>query len=923
MFISNLNNHLNNGGDNTNNGNALSDLTLNELQEMVLRQQQQIEVNQQLLNAKEKRLRQLKIEEDAQQRQYILQQQQQQQQHVNHHKLKPNNKLDTLKQNVIGQEAKIFKLKQLRKKLIEHKLSDSNMYSEVELIKLLLSNKENELYEASSKVNEIKKQIEQLRKIKTINPNNNNAITISSNNEIDKLKQELHIRNKLNEQQAKKIKQQHDEYSRKQQEVYALDLRIEEFQRRIANKMNRQTLKESSLQQQKPKEISKKHFEIEINNKTQQQQQQQQITAVSSPSKLIPQQTTTAKFATKQEIANTYMNKYNGSNDHVYQRYHQINTSNQNNKPTFQNNDTEAATKVINNNSNQNETSTNGLSLSTASLSSSTSNSSADRSASPSQQPNLIKQASNHLKPSNETSSSTSSPSPSPTKTSDNKTEDVDDFLLSNQKLGLTKQEHTLPSHLRLEFDKLKYLPDMIKTIKKRHSISEVEGSLHTVAPQIFQRVLDQTNFIQNQNETSKKLTPPPQPLPPQSQSQGPKLNQIKEIAESFTSNENENENEFKNEPLIVKKEEKEEQVTTSNEPIVIITSSSSSSKTFLLSSPTANEIINTTTTTNTTNNKQNIIQKSSSSSLISDNIKESQLNNKIETITSKTGSALSILNDEDHQKQQQKQPIITKSIIKKIPQAHLAPASHNKRVNFDPHALLLDAAVEGELDLVIRCAKQVHDVSLPNDEGITALHNSVCAGHFEIVQFLVQFGCDVNFADNDGWTPLHCAASCNNAPMVKFLIEHGASVFATTISDNETAIRKCEEDEEGYLECIEYLKQTQDSLGTDNVYNNTFVYSLYDYKAQHEDELDLIMNEKYVIIDKYEKENDLNDGWWLARPFNETMDQMKVKAGLVPKNYLGVSVFFYFIIGDQLYFIFKFLLKLYPRKNQQESTSC
>ncbi len=54
-----------------------------------------------------------------------------------------------------------------------------------------------------------------------------------------------------------------------------------------------------------------------------------------------------------------------------------------------------------------------------------------------------------------------------------------------------------------------------------------------------------------------------------------------------------------------------------------------------------------------------------------------------------------------------------------------------------------------------MKCAKLVDDISEPNDEGITALHNSVCAGHFEIVKFLVEFGCDINFADNDGWTPV------------------------------------------------------------------------------------------------------------------------------------------------------------------------
>ncbi|OXB75279.1 UNVERIFIED_CONTAM: hypothetical protein H355_000831 [Colinus virginianus] len=44
-----------------------------------------------------------------------------------------------------------------------------------------------------------------------------------------------------------------------------------------------------------------------------------------------------------------------------------------------------------------------------------------------------------------------------------------------------------------------------------------------------------------------------------------------------------------------------------------------------------------------------------------------------------------------------------------------------------------------------------VEDPSMPNDEGITALHNAVCAGHTEIVKFLVQFGVNVNAADSDG----------------------------------------------------------------------------------------------------------------------------------------------------------------------------
>lgn len=76
--------------------------------------------------------------------------------------------------------------------------------------------------------------------------------------------------------------------------------------------------------------------------------------------------------------------------------------------------------------------------------------------------------------------------------------------------------------------------------------------------------------------------------------------------------------------------------------------------------------------------------------------------------------------------------------------------------------------------------------------------------------RFLVEFGCDVNAPDSDGWTPLHCAASCNNLPMVRFLVEHGACIFATTLSDHETAAEKCEEDEEGFDGCSEYLYGVQ-----------------------------------------------------------------------------------------------------------------
>lgn len=54
--------------------------------------------------------------------------------------------------------------------------------------------------------------------------------------------------------------------------------------------------------------------------------------------------------------------------------------------------------------------------------------------------------------------------------------------------------------------------------------------------------------------------------------------------------------------------------------------------------------------------------------------------------------------------------------------------------------------------------------------------------------------------------TPLHCAASCNSVHLCKLLVESGAAIFATTISDVETAADKCEEMEEGYIQCSQFL---------------------------------------------------------------------------------------------------------------------
>ncbi|XP_051868448.1 apoptosis-stimulating of p53 protein 2-like [Pristis pectinata] len=199
----------------------------------------------------------------------------------------------------------------------------------------------------------------------------------------------------------------------------------------------------------------------------------------------------------------------------------------------------------------------------------------------------------------------------------------------------------------------------------------------------------------------------------------------------------------------------------------------------------------------------------------------------------------------------------------------------HGMRVKFNPLALLLDSSLEGEFDLVQRIIYEVEDPSQPNDEGITALHNAVCAGHTEIVKFLVQFGVNVNAADSDGWTPLHCAASCNNVQVCKFLVESGAAVFATTYSDLQTAADKCEEMEEGYIQCSQFLYGVQEKMG---IMNRGIVYALWDYESQTEDELSFKEGDCMSVI-RREDEDEIE--WWWAR-LNEG-------EGYVARNLLGL----------------------------------
>lgn len=136
-------------------------------------------------------------------------------------------------------------------------------------------------------------------------------------------------------------------------------------------------------------------------------------------------------------------------------------------------------------------------------------------------------------------------------------------------------------------------------------------------------------------------------------------------------------------------------------------------------------------------------------------------------------------------------------------------------------------------------------------------------------------------------------------------LVESGAAIFATTISDVETAADKCEEMEEGYTQCSQFLYGgstwsilaarrigcemdvnlrsppppplgVQEKLG---VMNKSLIYALWDYTAQHPDELSFSEGDALAVL---RRSDNVETEWWWAR--------LNDREGYVPRNLLGVS---------------------------------
>lgn len=907
------------------------DLTLTELQDMAARQQHQIESQQQVLVAKEQRLKFLKQQEQKQQQITV-----------------ENERLKKLRDKIETQEMKLRKLRELRGEVEKQQSNNGNLNSELDSVKALFTEKEKELVMAVAKVEQLTQQLEEIKKDRA---NQKNGEKSAAAIELEKLKQELMLRNKMNEQQNSKLNAHREMLSKRKDEVSKMDNRIQELQQRLKKKKAQQAEQHKQMANQNKgsnRPIGSNIAAIEPYIQYSNKQENGDIDLKSEFAKQDPKyQTlpTNTKFSLPEKSKSSKDNEGKEQNNNNTTKQEQIRI------PLSVNVNSDA--KTVQNGFSQNQ------------LSSS-----------------IIKAAKRHQSMSttsttNSISQSYSAPPPIPARAATTNL-----TYLAPRPFGTTYSTNVLTNRIHAPVSSVNVNEEVRTSGSGQSSPASSEGSqkelahdMHgtlindplqpTGAPTVYVKHGQETNsqqkshdqvdssrFIGTKNKvenghSSAKDSPPnsnsggsdnslnnvpnggtstnisKQPLRYASKNLiantymgrlGPEA--MKKYQQNFNmlySGEASEKTDNKKD-LETKDQNKNDNVTSQGSPLSPtrhglqpqhgLHSPGSPHYTDIASDKVSHNR-NTPRTIRRRhsdsenedmtkllhkynvhspqhqqnafnfNNMQHETQATSFMDQIPEKVPVDDLGNLVDVqmtddknSDSNTPSSISPVES----------PKIEQTTVvrrKKTNLKHANSIKNANRVSFDPLALLLDASLEGELELVKRCASQVANVSESNDEGITALHNAICAGHYDIVTFLVEFGCDVNSPDSDGWTPLHCAASCNNLPMVKFLVEHGACIFATTISDQETAAEKCEEEEEGFDNCSDYLYSIQEKLG---ILNNGAVYAVFDYDGQNSDELSFTIGDEITVLkkgDEHEKE------WWWSK--------ISQKEGYIPRNLVGL----------------------------------
>lgn len=101
-------------------------------------------------------------------------------------------------------------------------------------------------------------------------------------------------------------------------------------------------------------------------------------------------------------------------------------------------------------------------------------------------------------------------------------------------------------------------------------------------------------------------------------------------------------------------------------------------------------------------------------------------------------------------------------------------------------------AAEQNNLELLKDIVRYGGDVTLPQNNGNTALHVAVSEDNLEIVKFLLKQGADMDRPDNHGWTPRDLADQQGHEE-IKFLFQSAGDAKTTVITipeDQQEGIR-------------------------------------------------------------------------------------------------------------------------------------
>ncbi|XP_030024105.2 apoptosis-stimulating of p53 protein 1 isoform X5 [Manduca sexta] len=902
------------------------ELTLGELRAMALRQQQQIDTQHQLLCAKEQRLRYLK-QQEARQHQVAVE----------------GERLRRLRERVEAQELKLRRLRALRGQLDRNKQANIALTSDLESIRALFNEKEKELSVAVAKVEELTRQLEELRRGR-VQP------APPSAHELDKLRRELMYRNKLNEQQNGRLSAQRAALGARQEEMRSIDRRVSELQARLLRKraLNRQLAAAHRQPQQQSRTSNPPPMQqlpsysagtgVNVNSQPKNQPARGNVAAV-EPYNHVPHAhsvTHNNNFtAMKQNVIQNnvplkQLTQSDNIQSHITQEAHFVQQKQMvnpifNGYPHTQTQDSQYPGQYPNKHENfhvqqgistayEQKTDKYQDYLKPQYSPNSTSSSNSNQTGKElkiNEQEFLPEFAASKSDPKYQTLPyNTKFPQNNgkkPDKNNENQDPktaiNVNHMTVHSTPLSVVNKSLATP----LSQAEAAYQQELTYQLQKSDSSTRCnqEGKENHAYPQnrLSQGSQNDSKNSAGKSQQSSVLkgsspslgsstsassigfgTPPRQsvnndisttfnqtdttPMPtiplPESSNDSEQTQSQKESSNGS----NNNEMIIKARPLTIRKPPLSEQPklrnlnNAKNGISVSINRRIEMPPAFLFPEMDHLNIENENGLKDKTKLKDEVDRS------VSDK-EDSKDNNIVSDITEQISSV-----DLNGQDSQGPENVLRRTKKGNLKQGGKAPLA--RRVSFDPLALLLDASLEGELELVKKTATQVQNASAANDEGITALHNAICAGHYEIVKFLVELGCDVNAQDSDGWTPLHCAASCNNLSMVRFLVDNGACIFATTLSDHETAAEKCEEDEEGFDGCSEYLYSVQEKLG---IMNNGVVYAVFSYTAARGDELSFETGARLQVL---RKGDDNEREWWWCR-------DDAGHEGYVPRNLLGL----------------------------------